>query len=107
MGYSAGFLNRRVAILNKKSPSERAFGETTEYETVACVHANVTWSKGVKALHEGALDAYDTVLIRMRWNNIVSRDSLIVHDGTTYQIISFHVDRRENTIQITAQEIVQ
>jgi head-tail adaptor len=107
MGYSAGFLYTRVTIRNKVAPTGNDFGTATKYEDVCCVWANVTWSKGVKALHEGALDAYDTVLIRMRWNNIVSRDSLIVHDGTTYQIISFHVDRRENTIQITAQEIVQ
>ena len=107
MGYSAGFLNRRVAILNKKSPSERAFGETTEYETVACVHANLTWSKGVKALREGALDAYDTVIIRMRWNNVVTRDSRLECEGVTYQIQSLHADRLDNTIQITATEIIK
>jgi SPP1 family predicted phage head-tail adaptor len=104
MGYSAGFLNHRVLIRNKKQP--QAFGDTTEYEDAGCVWANVTWSKGVKALHEGALDAYDTVMIRMRWNTLVSRDSHIVYEGVTYQIMSFHADRQENTIQITAQEIV-
>ena len=105
MSYQSGFLHNRVTIKNKVVAT--GFGETTGYQTVGTVWANVSFSKGMKALHEGALDAYDTVIIRMRWNNIVSRDSLIVHDGTTYQIISFHVDRRENTIQITAQEIVQ
>lgn len=85
---------------------EQTFGETTEYEDAGCVWANVTWSKGVKALHEGALDAYDTVIIRMRYNTIVSRDSHLVHDGREYQITSFHRDHRENIIQITAVEIV-
>jgi SPP1 family predicted phage head-tail adaptor len=107
MGYSAGFLNHRVLIRNKKSPTEQTFGETTEYEDAGCVWANVTWSKGVKALHEGALDAYDTVLIRMRWNKLVRRDSQLVYDGVTYQIQSFHADRQDNTIQITATEIVK
>lgn len=83
------------------------FGETTMYEDAGCVWANVTWSKGVKALHEGALDAYDTVLIRMRWNKLVRRDSQLVYDGVTYQIQSFHADRQDNTIQITATEIVK
>ena len=83
------------------------FGDTTEYEDAGCVWANVTWSKGVKALHEGALDAYDTVLIRMRWNKLVRRDSQLVYDGVTYQIQSFHADRQDNTIQITATEIVK
>ena len=107
MGYSAGFLNHRVLIRNKKSPTEQTFGETTEYEDAGCVWANVTWSKGVKALHEGALDAYDTVLIRMRYNDVVTRDSRLQHGGVTYQIQSLHADRQENTIQITATEIVK
>lgn len=107
MGYSAGLLNSRVTILNKVDPSQQGFGETTRYEAAACVHADVTWSKGVKALREGALDAYDTVLIRMRYNTVVSRDSRLEHDGTTYQIQSMHRDRQENTIQITATEIIK
>lgn len=53
------------------------------------------------------MDAYDTVIIRMRYNKIVTRDSLLVHDGRTYQIQSFHRDMRENIVQITAVEMVQ
>lgn len=105
MGYSAGFLNHRVLVRNKKEA--QGFGDTTVYEDTGCVWANVTFSKGVKALHEGALDAYDTVLFRMRWNTLVKRDSQLVYEGAVYQIISFHADRLDNTIQITAQEIVK
>lgn len=105
MGYSAGFLNHRVLVRNKKE--SEGFGGTTGYEDAGFVWANVAWSKGVKALHEGALDAYDTVLIRMRWNTLVRRDSQLVYEGITYQIMSFHADRQDNTIQITAQEIVK
>jgi hypothetical protein len=42
----------------------------------------------------------------MRWNNIVTRDSLLVCDGKTYQILSLEGDRQENQIEIKAQEIV-
>ena len=107
MGYSASILRWHVAILKKKEPAEKAFGEKTEYEQVACVHANVTWKKGQKSLNEGALDSIDTVLIRMRWNNIITRDCLLECDGVTYQIQSLHADRMEDTIQITATEIVK
>ena len=106
MAYSSGLLKDRVTILNKKDAAQTGFGETTEYEPVACVWASVTWIKGVKALREGALDSYDTVLIRMRWNNIVTRDSRLQHDGVTYQIQSLHRDRQDNTLQVTATEIV-
>ena len=107
MGYSASILRWHVAILKKKEPAEKAFGEKTEYEQVACVHANVTWKKGQKSLNEGALDSIDTVLIRMRWNNIITRDCLLECQGVTYQIQSLHADRMEDTIQITATEIVK
>lgn len=104
MAYSSGMLNKRVEILNKVTAEE--FGSTTKYEPVACVWADVTWSKGTKSLREGALDAYDVVLVRMRWNTIVTRDSRLRHDGKTYQILSLNADRRENQVQITAQEII-
>ena len=96
-----------VAILKKKDPGERSFGAKTEYEQVACVHANFTWKKGQKSLNEGALDSIDTVMFRMRWNNVIDRDCLLECNGTTYQIQSLHADRRENTIQITATEIIK
>jgi head-tail adaptor len=107
MGYSAGILRWRVAIMKKKDPGDRAFGAKTEYEQVACVHANVTWKKGQKSLNEGALDSIDTVMFRMRWNNIVDRDCLLECEGVTYQIQSLHADRYDNTLMITATEIVK
>ena len=106
MGYSTSMLRWMVAILKKKDPGERAFGAKTEYEQVACVHANMTWKKGQKSLNEGALDSIDTVMFRMRWNNIVTRDCRLQCEGVTYQIQSLHADRRADTIQITATEII-
>jgi SPP1 family predicted phage head-tail adaptor len=105
MAYTSGLLKYRVTILNKQVAS--GFGETTAYQPAATVWADITWKKGQKALNEGALDAQDTVLIRMRYNKIVSRDSQLQHDGVTYQIQSLHADRQDNTIQITATEIVK
>lgn len=107
MPYSTGLLKNRVTILNKVSPTQGEFGATTRYEPAATVWADVTWSKGTKALREGALDAYDTVIIRMRYNSVVTRDSRLQHDGVTYQIQSLHRDHQDNTIQITATEIVK
>ena len=44
MSYSTGLLKDRVTILNKKNAARTGFGETTQYEAVATVWANVTWS---------------------------------------------------------------
>ena len=104
MAYSTGILKHRVIILNKQVAS--GFGETTSFQPAATVWADVTWKKGQKALNEGVLDSQDTVLIRMRYNNIVTRDSRLQADGVTYQIQSLHADRQENTIQITATEVI-
>lgn len=104
MAYSTGLLKHRVTILNKQVAT--GFGETTSYQPAATVWADVTWNKGVKALREGALDAYDTVLIRMRYNDVVTRDSRLQQGGVTYQIQSMHRDYQDNTIQITATEVV-
>lgn len=106
MAYSAGMLQYMVAILKKKEAEKKEFGAKTEYEQVACVHADMTWKKGQKALNEGALDAQDTVMFRMRWNNIVTRDCRLECEGVTYQIQSMHPDRRHDTLQITATEII-
>ena len=105
MAYSSGILKHRVTILNKQVAS--GFGETTSFQPAATVWADVTWKKGQKALNEGVLDAQDTVLIRMRYNTIVTRDSRLQCNGVTYQIQSLHADRQDNTIQITATEIVK
>lgn len=105
MAYSTGLLRHRVTILNKQVAA--GFGETTSYQAAATVWADVTWLKGVKRLAEASLDAMDTVMIRMRYNTIVSRDSRLEHDGVTYQIQSLHRDHQDNTIQITATEVVK
>ena len=104
MAYTSGLLKYRVTVLNKQTTAD--FGGTTKYVAAGTLWADITWTKGTKSLHEGALDAYDTVMVRMRWNGLVTRDSRLEHGGVVYQIQSFHADRQANTIQITATEIV-
>ena len=105
MAYQAGFRHCRVTIRNKVVATQ--FGETTSYQDVCTVWAAKTWKHGAKALQEGALDAYDKVLFRMNWNNIVKRDSLLVCEGKTYQILSLDGENQKNEIEILAQEVVQ
>ena len=105
MAYQAGFRNHRVTIRNKVVAT--TFGDTTSYQDVKTVWAAKTWKTGAKAMREGALDAYDKVLFRMDWNNIVTRDSLLVCEGKTYQVLSLEGEKQRNEIEILAQEIVQ
>lgn len=104
MAYSSEYLNDIVTIRNKVVAT--TFGDTTSYQDAGKVHAHKVWKNGNKTLRESALDAVDLVIFRMRWNDIVRRDSQLVCKGKTYQILSLEGDSKENQIEIKAQEIV-
>ena len=111
MGYSAGLLNKRVVIMNRKEAVASKWGKDgsgVEWEQAGCVWANVEWAKGKAAMNAGALDAYGVVIVRMRWNNVITMRSRIQYDGQTYQILpeTFHPDKQANTIQFHAQVII-
>ena len=107
MAYSSGILNYRAIIAKRSEDVENTFGKSGQprYEILGEFHVNKTFSKGVKALHEGALDAYNTVMFRMRYHACIDRWCLIQCEGVWYQIQSLNADRQENQIQITAIEM--
>jgi hypothetical protein len=45
-------------------------------------------------------------MFRMRWNGLINRECFLRYEGVTYQIMSFHADKMEDTVQITAVEIM-
>ena len=111
MSYSPDLLKYRVIVLNRKQATSSKWGkdgEGVEWEASQPIRADVTWAKGVRALNQGALDAYGVVEVRMYWNNVVNMRSRIIYDGQTYNILpeTFHADHMENTIQFHAQVIL-
>ena len=111
MAYTSGLLKDRVTILNRKEAVQGKFGLDSagiEFEQAGTVWASADWAKGKGAMNAGALDVYGVVMIRMRWNTIVSERSRILYEGKTYQIIgdTFHADRQQNTIQFHAQQVI-
>lgn len=106
-GFTSGMRNHRVTILNKAQPSERQFGEKTGYRRDGSLWSSYEFSKGTRALREGALDAYDSVIFRMNFsaNVTITRESLIECDGKVYQVQSLNSDKRENKIIIRATEM--
>ena len=111
MAYSTGMLNKRIQIYQRaeegSDPKGKNFGKSGQpkYQLLGDFWANETFSKGVKALQEGALDAYDTVMFRLRWHGCIDRWCLIWYNGRFYQIQSFNADQQQNQIQITAVEM--
>lgn len=111
MGYSSGLLEDRVTVLNRKEADTNRFGLDAagiEWESYGIVDADVTWSKGKRAMNVGAIDAYAYILVRMRWHGIINMRSRIVYNDQQYAIIpeTYHADYRDNTIQFNAQLLV-
>lgn len=109
MTYSAGILNKRVTV-QRRVANTGSYGTGSSGYTVtdiATIWANVTWSRGIRAMREGAVDAYDQIMVRCRYRDWLTRDCILLIKGRTYQIDTLHASYEENTIQITATEMVQ
>lgn len=111
MGYSTGLLRERVTILNRGEAASTPWGRDgggVAWHEAGTYWASVDYVKGLRALREGALDVYGTVLVRMRWNGAVGPRSRILHAGRLYVVLgeTFHADRQANTIQFNAQAVV-
>ena len=107
MAYSTGMMNKRVQVAKRAADESATFGKSGQpkYEIVGTFWMGETFTKGVKAMHEGALDAYDTVMFRMRYHADIDRWCLVQYHGRWYQIQSFNEDYQTNEIQITAIEM--
>lgn len=100
-----------IQVLNRKAATGNQYGidgDGIEWEEGDCLHANVTWAKGVRAMNAGALDVYAVKEVRTRWTNKITMRSRVKFDGQVYQIIpeTFHPDKRENTLQFHMQLII-
>lgn len=100
-------LNKRVTVAKRYTNENATFGKSGQpkYEILGTFWMSETFTKGVKAMHEGALDAYDTVMFRCRFNKYLDRWCLLKYNDKWYQITSFNEDYQENQIQMTATEL--
>ena len=107
MAYSTGILNKRVTVAKRAADTQETFGKAGQpkYELLGTFWMAEDFNKGVKSLREGAFDAYDTVMFRMRYNKDIDRWCLLKYQGKWYQIQSFNESYQENQIQITAIEM--
>ena len=104
-GYTAGMMNQRVTFIRPGETTNTAYGRTRAAGEEVTRWAAVDWQRGTKAMQEGATDAYDTIMVRLRFCKKITRDCKIRHNGQLFRILSFHADPQKDTIQITAQEI--
>lgn len=103
--------DKRIDILTREAAATGKYGVDSagvRWRRTATVWAAVDWTRGLRAMNAGTLDAYGVVMVRMLWRPDVNMRCRVVHDGTTYQILpeTFHADRRRNQIQFQAQAVV-
>lgn len=108
MAYSSGMMNKRVKVAKRYEEQNPTFGgssSVTKYTVLGTFWAAEDFNRGTKALREGAVDAYDTVMFRMRYHEGIDRWCLLKYQNRWYQIQSFNADYQQNQIQITAIEM--
>ena len=107
MAYSTGMMNKRVTIAKRAEDQGDTFGKSGQpkYTILGQFWAAEDFNRGVKSLREGALDAYDTVMFRLRYNKDIDRWCIIKYAGKWYQIQSLNDSYQDNQIQITATEL--
>ena len=108
MAYSTGMMNKRVKVAKRAADAASGYGKGAggvRYSILGEFWAAEDFNKGIKSLREGAIDAYDTVMFRMRYHADIDRWCLIQYQGRWYQIQSFNANYQDNQIQITAMEL--
>lgn len=107
MAYSSGFICKRLTFAKRVEGPQDNFGKSgaPRYEILGTFWGNEEFNKGIKSLREGALDAYDTVMFRLRYNQDIDRWCLVRYMDKWYQITSFNSSYNQNMIQITAVEL--
>lgn len=108
MAYSTGMMNKRIKIAKRVERPSGDFGRNSggqKYTLLGEYWASEKFDKGMKSLREGAVDAYNVVMFRMRYYQEIDRWCLIQYQGEWYQINSFNKDYQTNEIQITATEL--
>ena len=108
MAYSTGMMKKRVKVAKRVDSEGGDFGRKSggqKYTLLGEFWASEKFDKGMKSLREGAVDAYDIVMFRMRFNADIDRWCLIQYQGKWFQIQSCNEDYQTNEIQITAKEM--
>ena len=101
-------LNKRVTVLNKAAARYNEFGKVGgDWVAEKVIWAGCSYVKGVKAMREGALDAYTTYMVRTDWHKELTEESRLSWAGETYQVLTLNGDREANEMQVTCQRVVK
>lgn len=110
-GYAAGMREHWITIQNRTAAQVSDFGLDSagaSWVDVGQDQVAIDFVRGIRAMHEGALDVYGVIMVRMNYRCDITARSRIVYEGQTYQILgdTFHAEPRQNRIQFQAQLLI-
>lgn len=105
MSYQRGFLRDRITLWNPTRKDSEYGAGYIKYTPMAKVWANVSFVKGQRALRNGEVDVYQTVMVRLDCHAMLTKRTRIEYDGRFWIIDSFNRDLGKNECQLTMFEI--
>ena len=103
--FSRGFLDKIIEVWKPVRTASDYGGTTVQYQKDFECWANADYSHGKRAMNQGQLDVYQTLMVRCDyWDNLSIRNRLKI-EGRYYVIDSFNADKHENETQITCFEV--
>lgn len=105
MSFNRGFLNKRIKVYNPVRTASDYGGTTVAYQQAATIWANADYSHGKRAMNQGQLDIYQTLMVRTDCNANLTHRSRLEIDSRYYVIDSFNESKDKNEVQITCFEV--
>lgn len=105
MSYQRGFLRDRITLWNPTRKDSEYGAGYIKYTPMAKVWANVSFVKGQRAMRNGEVDVYQTVMVRLDCHAMLTKRTRIEYDGRFWIIDSFNRDFGQNECQLTMFEI--
>lgn len=105
MSYQRGFLRDRITLWNPTRKDSEYGAGYIKYTPMAKVWANVSFVKGQRAMRNGEIDVYQTVMVRLDCHAMLTKRTRIEYDGRFWIIDSFNRDLGKNECQLTMFEI--
>lgn len=105
MSYQRGFLRDRITLWNPTRKDSEYGAGYIKYTPMAKVWANVSFVKGQRAMRNGEVDVYQTVMVRLDCHAMLTKRTRIEYDGRFWIIDSFNRELGKNECQLTMFEI--
>ena len=105
MSYQRGFLRDRITLWNPTRKDSEYGAGYIKYTPMAKVWANVSYVKGQRAMRNGEIEVYQTVMVRLDCHAMLTKRTRIEYDGRFWIIDSFNRDLGKNECQLTMFEI--